>query len=119
MKKFFYACLGILCLTLAFHFGATSAQGQSTGYFRVIGPGFVVSGESVYRLTRDGFATWTNLPPVNPSQLEYFYPDVGLAIATDGRGWVGGGPWTYVGQIPMGATSTLQRSFGQVKTQFR
>lgn len=26
-KRFFYACLGILCLTLAYHFGATNARG--------------------------------------------------------------------------------------------
>ena len=30
-KRFFYVCAGLLCLALAYHFGATSATAQAPG----------------------------------------------------------------------------------------
>jgi hypothetical protein len=37
-KRFFYICLGILCLALAYHFGASNATAQSDakGQIRLI-----------------------------------------------------------------------------------
>ena len=46
-KRFFYICLGILCLVFAYHFGASNAtaQGDAKGQIRLIdtrGPYVVV-----------------------------------------------------------------------------
>lgn len=121
MKKFFYACLGILCLTLAFHFGATSAQGQVGSFFRMMG-GYVLVGDTIYGSTGFGWVAVSGdqLPPTQINTLIYYSP--GLAVNGIGEGWGRinySEPWNYLGQIPGGPTPTLQRSFGQVKTQFR
>lgn len=54
-KKFFFACLGILCLVLAYHCGATNAQGQAgstvTGFGVVNAAGI---GIVAYSMTSDG-----------------------------------------------------------------
>jgi hypothetical protein len=34
-KRFFYICAGILCLALAYHFGAMNAQAQASGPVQV------------------------------------------------------------------------------------
>lgn len=123
MKKFFYACLGILCLTLAFHFSATSAQGQGSATLKILGLGengnavFSFYQGVVYKVTPRGWAVVTDLP-ASPEQMEFF--NGSYAVSTAGDGWVTfGSGWTPLGQIPGGPTPTLQRSFGQLKTQFR
>jgi hypothetical protein len=47
-KRFFYACLGILCLALAYHLGANNANAQgSTGRVREI----AASGDNAWVVT--------------------------------------------------------------------
>jgi len=50
-KRFFYICLGILCLVFAYHLGATNATAQSgaKGQIRLLdtrGPNVVIVSES-------------------------------------------------------------------------
>ncbi len=62
MKKFFYACAAILCLVLAYHFGATNAQGQGPGMVRWIGDGsdpWFATSSGVYVARDNGWITPT------------------------------------------------------------
>lgn len=124
MKKFFYACAAILCLVLAYHFGATNAQGQSGTSFQVIGSEpFVNVGGVVYALDPFG-SRWkpvssSDLPPVPPSEIIYFY--AGNAITASGEGWTtqNGDGWRSIGFIPGGPTPAVQSSWGAVKARYR
>jgi hypothetical protein len=125
-KKFFYACAAILCLVLAYHFGATSARGQSGGLFQVIpgSPGWVRVGETVYT-TDFNPSCWgplpgALLPPVSASSLVYL--DGLRAITDSGEGWVnnaGGSGWRSVGTVPSTPTPAKKVSFGQLKARYR
>lgn len=121
MKKFFYACLGILCLTLAFHFGATSAQGQVSGYVRWLGEMLFATPTSIYRFNGNSWETLAERgipdPPVPVNQVLFF--DGLHTVTTDGEAFTWSGTWRSVGFVPGGATSVHQQTFGQVKTQYR
>lgn len=60
-KRFFYVCAGILCLALAYHFGAQSATAQAGNAIMVAEPGYVyMSNGDVY--ARSGYPapqSWT------------------------------------------------------------
>jgi hypothetical protein len=89
-KRFFYVSAGLLCLALAYHFGATSATAQApgnpvvamtTGYNAVI-----TSNGDVYRLVGG--------------------PTIG--------------PWVRDGNVFTGASTPVQQStFGAVKARYR
>jgi hypothetical protein len=120
-KRFFFVCAGILCLALAYHFGATSAGAQGTTW-RVVGDNLVVSGNALY--LRDGNG-WTPVDtgPVPPSQVVSGWWGGGLqGLSTDsGEGWVyfnNGSGRHDIGLIP-GATPTSRVSFGQLKARYR
>lgn len=122
MKKFFYACAAILCLVLAYHFGATNAQGQSGASFQVISPrGWVRAGDTVYtyEFNPPHWGVYSDLPPVPPSALLFLSAD--LAITQSGDSWVkqGGSGWQNIGPVPGGATPAIQQSFGQLKAKYR
>jgi len=89
-KRFFFVSAGILCLALAYHFGATSATAQSTGN-PVVG---MIGGASA-AITANG--------------------DV---YELDGSGNFSGN-WHRASNIFGAATGATQRSWGQVKARYR
>lgn len=124
MKKFFYACAAILCLTMAFHFGATSAQGQASFSLRQLGLGeggngiFVECNGDVFALRPGGWSVVTNLP-APPTELSFF--NGSYAVSRTGHGYVtwGNGVWNDLGVVPCSPTSTTQTTFGAVKERYR
>jgi hypothetical protein len=63
-RSFFYACLGILALALAYHFGATTATAQAPGNPVVAAwgtqwDGAVVTANGDTYFTNNYGATWT------------------------------------------------------------
>src|SRR5438128_1757716 len=53
-KRFFYVCAGILCLALAYHFGALSATAQAPGNPVVGIAYFAAAGNSGVAVTTNG-----------------------------------------------------------------
>src|SRR4051812_18968494 len=119
-KRFMYVSIGICAITLTFELGAHTARAQSSA-FRVIGPGLVVAGNTVYELhTTTAPVGWTplpngnfTLPPVPASSLVNYSSGI-VAITDSGEGWGKvSGVWTDLGPIP--TTPVQQTSWGQVK----
>jgi hypothetical protein len=112
MKKFFYACLGILCLTLAFHFGATSVQSQGFGQPRWVGSTdqftqWYATDAGVWTITPTGWRAPSQVgslnPPVPVSQIVSYTNK--QALSTTGEGFYeDGGTWISIGVIPGGPT---------------
>ena len=93
-KRLFYASAAILCLALAYHFGATSATAQAPG-----NP--VVAGwQSVY-----GGGTASIVMTANGDV--YQGPPLGA------------GSWSMVGNIFGAPTPVQQSTFGSVKARYR
>lgn len=121
-KKFFYACAAVMCLTLAFHFGATSAQGQSGANFRFLGTQggaiLMVSGDNIWQM--DGVRGWKLVfsdTPVPASQILCF--SNGTFVTTSGEGYIWANEWVPVGPVPGGPTPTIKTSFGALKAKYR
>jgi len=92
-RSFFYASLGVLALTLAFHLGARSATAQSPGGTVSVGGGGGDNRQVFVAVTSDGSAfMWS------PNQ---------------------GGPWVPVAPVFGGPTPARQESFGAVKARYR
>jgi hypothetical protein len=117
--------IALLALAAVFTLGARGARGQGTT-FRVIGPGTVVVGESVYLLdTGNGPAGWKQLPlgtltlpPVPVSSLVNYASGV-VAITDSGEGWGKvGGVWMDLGPVPNGSMPARQESWGQLKVKY-
>jgi hypothetical protein len=123
-KRFMYVSIGLLALTVAFEWGASTARGQASG-FRVIGSGTVVAGDAVYFLdTANAPEGWRQLPyasitlPPVPASSLVNYSSGFLAITDSGEGWGKvGGVWTNLGPVP--TTPTLQSTWGGVKAKYR
>ena len=116
---------GLLILFLLVSIAIVRGTTGQTVSFRVIGPGIVVVGESVYHLDISNAplgwhklpeGTWT-LPPIPASSLVDYESGV-LAITDSGEGWgkVGSG-WSDLGPIP-GLTPTIHESWGQLKAKY-
>jgi hypothetical protein len=123
-KQAFKIAALIVVAVAAFAADADRAGGQATS-FRVIGPGIVVVGESVYQLdTGNGPSGWKQLPngtftlpPVPASSLVNYASGI-VAVTNTGEGWVqGGGVWTDVGPVP-GLVPTTRESWGQLKAKY-
>lgn len=124
MKKFFYACAALLCLALAFHFGATSAQSQMPGQVRIVGElGWFATDTDIWVISQHGWQPLTPgyrpAPPVPTSQVLWYLQD-GRLVTVSGEGfWWNGSGWTSVGTIPGGPTQATQESWGQLKARYR
>lgn len=123
-KRFAYVSVGILALAISFAVVSSVARGQANA-FRVVGPGLVVSGETLYELDESNqpfgwkalpYGGWT-LPPVPVSSIVNY--EHGTSVITDtGEGWgLIFGTWTDLGPIP--TTATVRTSWGQVKDKYR
>jgi len=123
-KRFVYAFMGILLVLISVEFGASTARGQSNG-FRVIGPGTVVVGESVYILDTSNVPVgWKKLPQGNfdlppvPGSSLVSYSSGQIAITDSGEGWGKvNGAWTDLGPVP-GSVPTVRESWGQLKAKY-
>lgn len=90
-KSFLFISLGVLALAVAYHFGATSATAQGSGYFVSI---------TNYGTTNAGFVAMTSTGEV------YITYD---QAAT----------WTYRGSVLGGPVPALRESWGAVKQRYR
>lgn len=99
MKKFFYACAAILCLVVAYHFGATNARGQSGS--PVTGMSTVLTGSKpyVFVMTPNGECFVRGVNSIGTGFDPY--------------------PATDMGNFWSGATPAQQQSFGQLKARYR
>ncbi len=123
-KRLFFVSGAMAMIMVAFAMGATVTRGQSSA-FRVIGPGVVVVGDTVYHLDVSNApfgwkplpdASFT-LPPVPGSSLVDWESGI-LAVTDTGEGWGKvGGVWTDLGTIP--GTPVQRTTWGQVKAKYR
>lgn len=99
MKKFFYMCAAILCLVVAYHFGATNAQGQAGS--STVGFSTVLYGTTTYCyvMTSNGDVFSRETQGVN-------------------RPFTGAPP-NYIGNYWDGATPAQHMSMGQLKVKYR
>ena len=100
------------------------ARGQSTT-FRVIGPNFVVVGQTVYHLDPlNAPLGWHKLPeggltlPPVPASSLISYENGTTAITDSGEGWGNVyGVCTDLGPVP-GSVPTTRESWGQLKSKY-
>jgi hypothetical protein len=98
-RKFFYACLGIQCLVLAYHFGVSRSEAQSPiAEFA----GISSVGTFMWAITVDGDVYYTNLP----------HDCSGPA----GPGCPG---WVLLGNVLGGPIPAKDSSFGAIKSRYR
>ena len=94
-KSFLHASLGILALSLAYHFGATSATAQAPGNPVVSFIGHGTAGNAAAAMTANGDIYTTSI-----SNLD--------------------GPWILKGNVFGGGPIPTQRtSFGELKARYR
>ncbi len=93
-KSFFYVSLGILALALAYHLGATSAQGQ-----------VAVSNPVAAAIANTGSGQYISAVATANGNI-YAAPRVD-------------GPWHHLGNAFSGSTPAAQPTFGQLKAQYR
>ena len=123
-KRFFYVCAGILCLALAYHFGAVRAEGQAAG-FRILDSNNLLVGAAgtIYEIGPVGWRSYlgrgNTAPPVPVSSLVQYN---GCSAVTEaGEGWQcngNTGEWTSIGFLP-GATPATHETWGGVKARYR
>ncbi len=122
MKKFFFACAAILCLALAYHFGATNAQGQSSGSIRWVGDTYIATDSQIWKVSGTGWQTLSEVsdhePPVPANQVLYYYYQLVVTTSGEAYAWVGGA-WVSRGFIPGGSTPAQSISVGQLKAKYR
>ena len=90
-KRFFYVSAGILCLALAYHFGAVNATAQAPGN-PVVAYGTGTGPSNFVAVTANG--------------------DVYGALESQG-------PWQYTTNIFSGPTPAQRESFGSTKARYR
>ena len=90
-RKFFYVCAGLLCLALAYHWGASRATAQ-------------VPNNPVVGVTFDSYHTIDLVLTAN-----------GDAYATSD----GGREWSHMGNVFSTPTSLGQSSWGRLKVIYR
>jgi hypothetical protein len=128
-KRFFNICAGILCLSLAYHFGAVSAGAQG---------GLTVEGASIESFQLNTFPRATGCVNrlwrwmeqngalrMNPVPV----PGTERIVATDPYGsvmlengdWLqfDGSAWVLVGNIVGAPTPATQETWGQLKARYR
>ena len=97
-KKFFYACAGVLCLALAYHFGATSASAQAGSPVTGMAVANLGCGGEVYVMTANG----------DVYRRSYICGALTGSSGMIGNYWSGAGP-----------TSVKSGTWGEVKARYR
>jgi hypothetical protein len=130
-KRFFYVCGGLLMLTIAWHLGATSVQGQAVSQpgpanIERNGPIECVVGRSLW-VSSDGEQPCSAPIPGSSPIIA-----VGGAVAAGGfrallengdfyftQSGLDCGPWIYGGNIFGASTSAQSSTWGQLKARYR
>jgi hypothetical protein len=118
-KGFFYVCAGILCLALAYHFGARSAQGQAGGTF-VTGsfdpdtdPLVIDSAGQMWMIPKSGAVLEATCSVVAGSFDGY-------VLYADGDAYMfNRTAWAYLGNVVGGVTPATRETWGRVKSRYR
>ena len=97
MKRLFYLCAALLCLSLAFHFGYTTARAQAPG-------------NPVVAFAPNGNVSGGLLPIAVTANGDIYCGTVGTV----------NGPWSFVQNIFSGGgpTPALHESWGQLKSRY-
>ena len=128
-KRFFYVCAGILCLALAYHFGARSATAQAG----LVEAGNIESTNNGVGLTcAVGRTFYTDLGTPAPVPVPGSAPIVATSLVSDARGyyamlengdvywWNYTEPtWHYFGNMLGSATPAMRETWGGVKARYR
>lgn len=125
MKKFFYIFVAIICISLSFPFSATNAVGQTMSV-RFVGVSGVwpiaATSSDLWVLNTSGWHPMSFIgypdPPVPVSDIVCV--NEGFLITSSGEGFYKqGGHWQSLGFTPGGATPTVHKSLGQLKSLYR
>ena len=132
-RRFFFVCLGILCLVCAYQLGADRARAD----WDANAPGEIVGGGQRLWFTRDGEAwrlletsmTWERQDPaldlpVPASEVKFMDNVSGAGIfmiTTEDVAWFAGGagPWEQIGPFPGAPVPLKTDSWGKVKDRYR
>ncbi len=123
MKRFAYACLGVLALVLAFHLGASTSR-ASTG--RVVALGewgsyvfAVLDDGQIMRYGTDGWRDIHCSLPLPVDQLAFFTGSYAMDTSDNiyGPSWVGGNCAWPNGGPPPGPVALEPSTWGQIKAQ--
>jgi photosystem II stability/assembly factor-like uncharacterized protein len=133
-RAFFFVCAGLLCLAVAYHFGAQNAGAQATDYPAV---SVACTGSRVYAVTSNGDfytsddlgSSWTakTNPLGSGGAVPYAVADLActgslvFVIASNGgvyRSDDYGTSWTAATNVPGGAVSAQTMTMGQLKVKY-
>ena len=132
-RRFFYVSGALLCLTLAYHFGATNAKAQA--YDRIVDVGRQPDGQT-FAVTERGIIfsnpgncqPWSAVSQLPPGQIPVSIVDgaggtVGIACA-DGSVWVVQGSGTTISvsacsNVFAGQPTPRKTTWGEVKSGYR
>ncbi len=128
-KKFMFACMGVLALTVAFHLGAqygkadTIVDHTATGivaFESQLGPSVLIASGEVWFCDDSGWRRESNLePPVPVSQIRFWAP--GAFVSTSDELWAYdwvANSWNNCGSPP-GVVATQTSTWGQIKAEFK
>jgi hypothetical protein len=134
-KRFFFICAGILCLALAYHFGAQSATAQGGLVASSVNGGpasglwAVVVGRTVVIRNGSGGLPPTSIPEPVPGTeaimsvdaLDLNYATVILANGDTWEYWPYDSPrrWIFAGNMLGGPTPATRETWGQMKARYR
>ena len=126
VKKFFFACVGFLCIALAYHLGARSAESQSIPAADCFGvaPGHgaaAVVGRTMY-IKNAGIEPTVTSPQIPGSaRVVACAPYIVLLENGDVYSWTGNDqPWDYNGALTLSGPVPAQReSWGAMKQRYR
>ena len=93
-RTFFYVCAGLLCLALAYHFGAVNATAQAPG---------------------NPLVSIAPYPGGGPSGTLIAASANGDVFYTNGAG----NPWSHVGNVFAGPTPAKHETWGALKSRYR
>ena len=122
-KRFFYVCAGILCLALAYHFGARSATAQASGY-DCAGVNGSAAAAVINRELWHIEALGSRLQRLQggpvPGTARVVACGINGVVLENGEAWRNFGGWEFLGTFPFsGPTPSTQETWGGVKARYR
>jgi hypothetical protein len=125
LKRFFYAAASILMLAVAYHLGATNAQGQVGGNMVAAGVSNTqaVTFEGEYYQSNDGinFRRTGNIYGGGPAYSRPVSVYYGIVMLENGDLLESGdlATWTRTTNVFSGPTPAAHVTFGRLKAQYR
>jgi len=128
-RRFFFICAGLLCLAIAFQFGAVSGHAQT---------GVAVEGASIESVQDNTFPRATGcvsrffywigdngathqLPVPVPGRERIVATDPYETVLLENGDWLkfDGMAWVLIGNLTGGATATHSETWGRLKARYR